>query len=193
MSDIFSKVEIIDYLEFTKHIIYESKKYNGNITAIAPNLNKDATESLVCKLIETGELLPQLNPIKSVERFSDKDVLVNKHHKLEVKATGSGDGTITPSESNYEAFAWLWMDFRPYFYENKDIIPIHTITNPKCCITTSRYVKTLKQNKLSIKSVIKDAIVSGNYYLNNFSLSEMRLNRMEQIKCSYDLSNKFFV
>ena len=173
--DIVSREEIIKYLEFEKGRFEQGKEYTGVITAIAPNLNKDATESLVCHLVKDGVILPQLKPIVRIERFPNKDVLVNNYHKLEVKATSTDDGSVTTSESNFEAFAWIWLETQAFFYQDSYIIPIHVITNPRICITSTRYVEALKQTKVSIRSVMKNAMDTHNYFRHNCNLKTIAI------------------
>lgn len=168
---IHSKEEIKKYLLFSRETIQLSKKYDGEIIPWAANLSKNATESLVCHLVKDGILIPQITPITSVERFDNADVMVNNYHKLEVKATTTGEGTVTTSESNFNAFAWVWIDMKNFIYNNNSIIPIHVISNPKTCITTQRYVETLKQTKVTINSVIDDAIKTNNYVYHNFNIN----------------------
>lgn len=173
--NIISKEEIIKYLLFEKSNRYERDRFNGVIKLKTPNLAEDASESLACHLIKDGSILKQLHPIIKVERQGriGKDIFVNGYHKIEVKGTSSVNGCVTTSQSNFDSFAWVWCDFRPFFETDKYIIPIHIITNPKICITSERYVEALNQNKLSLTSVIKDAFKTGNYEYYDFNLKMM--------------------
>ena len=172
---IYTREEILHYLEAERQRFQSAMKYSGPITLWAPNLNKDATESLGCHLVMEGKILPQLSPITEVKRFRSKDILVNKYHKLEVKATSTKTGDITPSESNFEAFAWIWFAFQNFLYRDNYIIPVHIITNPKQCVRPDRYVETLRQSKLSIINAIKEATKTGNYSYYECDLKQMKL------------------
>ena len=170
-----SKQEIMDYLLFEQYSRYQRSLYKGAIKPKTPNITEDASESLTCHLIKDGSILKQLHPITKLERKgrNGKDIVVNGYHKLEVKGTSSNDGSITTSESNFESFAWVWMDFRPFFEHSHFVVPVHVITNPRACITSERYVQALKQNKLNLPSVIGDAVNSGNYERYELNLKTM--------------------
>lgn len=173
--NIVPKNEIIKYLLCEKESRYLRDRYDGVIKLKTPNLSEQASESLACHLIKDGSILKCLSPIVSIELLGKKgkDILVNKYHKLEVKGTSSINGCVTTSKSNFDSFAWIWLDFKPFFNSDNHIIDVHVIKNPKQCITSERYVETLKENKLSLKSVIDDANKTGNYEYLNFNLKTM--------------------
>lgn len=175
---IYSKKDIFDYLKKEKTIrnYIRNCNCNGNIPSKIPNLSSHATESLVCHLIEDGTILYQLKPIISVKRFGStgKDILVNSYHKIEVKGTTSSTGTVTVSKSNCDAFAWIWTDFRPYFF-GKNIIPVHVVTNPKECLKSFTYVKARNEHKITITSMIKQAHTQNNYEYKEFNVKSMRI------------------
>jgi hypothetical protein len=173
--EIRSKEEIIKYILFEKESRRHRELYNGSIKPKTPNLSEDASESLACHLIRDGCILKQLHPITIVERLGKqgKDILVNKYHKIEVKGTSSIEGCVTPSDSNFEAFAWIWLDFKPFFNSGNHIIDVHVITNPKSCVTSVRHVEAINENKLGLKSAICDARRTRNYEQLSFNLKTM--------------------
>jgi len=192
---IHTQEDIFEYLKFEKEIRWNIRKHTGRIQSHIPNFQENASESLACHIIKGGIILPQLSPITSIKRCGrggksksgepKSDVLVNDFHKIEVKATTSSEGTVTTSESNYDAFAWLWFDFRPYFNSQSNIIPIHVVTNPKQCITTKKYVEKLKQTKVNLKSAIGDAKKTGNY-----EYAEINLKTLAVME---DISKRFWI
>ena len=170
-----SKEEIIKYLLFEKESRFQREQYAGVIKPKTPNLSEAASEALAAHLIKDGDILKELQPIISIELLgkNGKDILVNKYHKIEVKGTSCIEGCVTTSASNFESFAWVWLDFKPFFNSDNHIIDIHVIKNPKMSIKSKRYVKTLNEYKLSLKNAIGDAIKTNNYEYLQFNLKTM--------------------
>jgi len=182
-----SKQEIIKYLLFEKESRFQRERYDGIIKPKTPNLSEAASEALVAHLIKDGDILKELQPIVTIELLgkNGKDILVNKFHKIEVKGTSCVEGCVTTSESNFESFAWVWPDFRPFFHASNSIINIHVIRNPKVSIRSKRYVEKLNEYKLSLKNAVNDAIKARNYEYLRFNLKTMLTLE--------DLSKRWFV
>lgn len=158
-----------------------SLRPEGGIPIKVSNLSEEATESLGCHLIKEGILKSKLGLINSIVRRGRSgggDILVNNYHRIEVKGTTSGSGTVTLSDGNFEAFAWMWFDFNEYFHRrfcDKVVIPVYVITNPKDCVRPERIVEVNGEKKLTIPSVKDQAGRTGNYFYNELSPKSLRI------------------
>src|SRR5579872_7488651 len=85
------------------------------------NISSQMTEFLAQYLIYYGTILHEMfgdNPRIEYTGMNVKgmtnDLLINGHHKVEIKATTSENLFTTVSKNNLKCSVWIWLDFSGY-------------------------------------------------------------------------------
>jgi hypothetical protein len=133
----------------------------------SPNISNEATESLVCHLINRRMILKRISYINSVELRGHRkgaeggaDIVVNGNIKVEVKGTSVKRDITTKAKSNQDVFALVWVETEdwmkhklPYinikvFYYPHGIDVEHLKSNGEDKIRLHKSFEKMKENGL---------------------------------------------
>jgi len=188
MGKIYKNLSEKEYLcEFKKYVnvmrVDRKGKTEYNKDAVFkqkfPGFSSEASESLVCYLLNKNLLLKELGEKSCVltgrTKAGSNDILINGKHSIEVKATSSESGLITVSKNNLKCYAWIWMDIRLLLEGKSNVIDIHIIKNPKENIFTWQ-IDTNKEHKMDIKTMIKEMKNTDDYERLMLDMDSLKIN-----------------
>ena len=183
------KIEIQKYVK--TYILRKKEDLKYNETAVfkmkSSNFSNEVSENLVRILIEERDILTDYpDPIYSLKRPNNNDIIINDTHKIEVKGTTSSDGLITLSKNNLKCYAWVWVDFHDVVNEVSEFVDVHVVKRPEMNITP-KCIPTNGEQKLNIRKLCRDIKDGSDYELFHYNLNEFRMCKRG------DTFNDFFV